>query len=228
MRQDTAEPLHYGILARHSFGWIDSISVVPSLNGALPYQSLSILIRAESDDPWNTIEHTLDLYTLHPNPAFGLGLHGPPGPDASTPPDSPYIFPPVRTTQVQSLRGPLRCSDIILGPYGTAVWIQPHDRAATGLFWSDDDVPAPGQSPDAHESLVAAVFPGSLASSALASRVVPTSTDGDEGDGCLSAVPQRKILYTNSLNNWTSLDYDEVLGRIALGATSGKLMILEL
>jgi len=37
-----------------------------------------------------------------------------------------------------------------------------------------------------------------------------------------------RTLWINSFNNWTSLDYDEELGRIALGSSYGRVTILDL
>jgi len=67
-----------------------------------------------------------------------------------------------------------------------------------------------------HESLVVAAFPGPLAAS------------NPIDDDTTSAVTRSKILYTNHLNNWTSLDYDEESGRIALSSSFGRVLILEL
>jgi hypothetical protein len=171
-------------------------------------ESLSILIRAESDDPWASDAHTLDLYKLEPNPFFVPSPPSKRGTDTAT--ASPYIFPPLLTSQVPSVRGPLRCSDVILGSHGTAVWIHPADRAVTGLITTGipHDTPPHSELPTAHESLVAAVFPG------------PLNSDGLKAEA--------RTLWTNSFNNWTSMDYDEQWGRIALGSGYGGITILEL
>jgi hypothetical protein len=206
---ESSAPLYWPI-ARHSFGWIDGVSVTMNSNRSSvcgrdspPFESLSILIRAESDDPWATDAHSLDLYKLEPNPLF---VSSPQPGDIDT---APYVFPPSLASQVPSIRGPLRCSDVILGSHGTAVWINPADRAATGLITTDirHGVPPP-ISHATHESLVAAVFPGPL--NPAGSRV------------------EARTVWTNSLNNWTSMDYDEQWGRIALGSSHGGIMILEL
>jgi len=161
---------------------------------------MSILIRSESDDPWASDAHSLDLYTLEPNPFFVSSSA------SGTANDPPYIFPPALTSQVPSVRGPLRCTDVILGSHGTAVWIHPADHAVTGLITTDVLQNLPSHA--AHESLVAAVFPGPL--NPIGSRV------------------DARTLWTNSFNNWTSMDYDEQCGRIALGSSYGGITILEL
>lgn len=179
-----------------------TLNLTPHLD-SLPYDSLSILIRSESDDPWASEVHSLDLYILEPNPAFAR-IESEEEDHSDIP---PYIFPPRAAKKVPSSRGSLRCTDVILGRYGTAVWIHPQDRAVSGLISSDvhlQDMPIP----ETHETLVAAVFPGPLNQSG---HTVTTRT-----------------LWINSFNNWTSLDYDEELGRIALGSSYGRVTILDL
>jgi hypothetical protein len=204
-------------IAQHSFGWIDGVSVAPtqhchSSNISSDFPSLSILIRGESDNPWSSGIHSLDLYTLRPNPTYRSSA-----PDLNNEASSiPYIFPPILTSQVHAVRGPLRCRDVILGRCGTAVWIQPRDRAVVGLL-SNEGFPAQAiYTAGGHESLVAAAFPGSLAPS------------DPVDDDAAAAVTRSRTLYTNHLNNWTSLDYDEELGRIALGSSFGRVLMLEL
>lgn len=210
---ESSAPL-YASIARHSFGWVDSVAVSVNANpnslltrDVVPFEPLSILIRPESDDPWTSDVHTLDLYTLEPNPAFSLL-----SPSSNGGPSKilPYVFPPSLSSQVPTIRGSLRCTDIILGRYGTALWIRPQDRSAAGLISPDvhlQEMPPP-DSPAAHESLVATVFPGPLKPSESKNSV--------------------QTLWRNSFNNWTSMDYDEVLGRIALGSSFGRVTILEL
>jgi hypothetical protein len=197
----------YGPIARHSFGWIDDVSVSVDLwktEQPASSGSVSILIRSESDDPWASDVHSLDLYVLEPNPAFVLPSAEEREKRTSL---APYIFPPTPSVKVPSTRGSLRCTDVRLGRYGTAVWIQPQDRSVTGLIPSDlhlQEVSAP----DINETLVAAVFPG------------PLNNTGHTAGA--------RSLWTNSFNNWTCLDYDEVLGRIALGSSYGRVTILDL
>jgi hypothetical protein len=204
-------PQIYTPIAQHSFGWIDGVSVAPAqcpnTSGVSSvYPPLSILIRGESDNPWSSGLHSLDLFTLHPNPTYHSTSS-----DNET--DIAYIFPPTLTSQVHAVRGPLRCRDVILGRCGTAVWIQPRDRAIVGLL-SNEELPAQAiHTASGHESLVADVFPGPLSASNIADAALVTRS---------------KTLYTNHLNNWTSLDYDEELGRIALGSSYGRVLILEL
>ncbi|GAW01368.1 hypothetical protein LENED_002960 [Lentinula edodes] len=152
-----------------------------------------------SDNPWMSNEHSLDLYELSLNPNF---------------------FPPICTSRVTSSRGPLRCTDLILGRCGTAMWVKPGDRTTHGLLASDmyDDYTYVARlgglesgivtmGGGATESLVAGIFPGPL--------------NPDE------TVRTRKI-YTNVSKDWTALDYDEAIGRVVLGDATGCVRILEL
>ena len=190
-------PLVYHPIAEHSFGWIDGVSVTQRSSG-----NLSILLRGESDDPWASGFHSLNLFTLERNPEDEL---------------LPYLFPPILVSQVSARRGSLRCRRVILGKCGTAVWIQPQDRALIGLASFHHDHPhqairfVPG-----HETVVAAAFPGPLA---------PPKDEVDDS-GVMQA--QSRALCSNSLNNWSSLDYNEEEGRIVLSSGFGRVMVLEL
>ncbi|KAJ7493833.1 hypothetical protein FB451DRAFT_1077544 [Mycena latifolia] len=185
-------------LAKHSYGWVDGVAVTtivsPDITSAKP---LYILIRPEPDDPWTAHAANIELYVLHP-----------------AEPDSvvPYIFPPMRIAHVPSTRGSLQCSALRFGPHGTAVWIQPQDRSAAGLYTMQDDAHAPVMRQN--ESLVCAAFPG------------PLFRRGEEED--LDAPVARRILCANELNNWKAVDYDEVRGLVAVGSTRGKITVLSL
>jgi len=210
---NSSKPI-YGAVARHSFGWVDgvSVSLTPRSNPVdlrdLPsHDPIHILLRAESDNPWTQEQHNLRFFILKPNPHYSVEFHQDDKPSTDI---SPYLFPPSLTAEVSSVHGSLRCADIMLQPYGTAVWIHPRNRAVTGLI-SDDVHPQEVAIPDTlvvSERLVAAVFPGPLSQ---------TGT-GDEA----------KTLWTNESNDWTCLDYNEEFGRIALGSRAGSVTVLEL
>ncbi|KDR65832.1 hypothetical protein GALMADRAFT_260029 [Galerina marginata CBS 339.88] len=210
--QEPATP--YAPLAQHSFGWVDgeSVTICPFLSDHMPanpkalWQPLSILVRGESDDPWASDIHFLELYTLERNHAYFT----PDSPDQDHSSSTlPYIFPPRLSNQVACVRGSLRCKQIILGRFGSAVWIQPRDRFAGGLL---ADIPS-HLVPSSHkqESLVVTAFPGPL------------------NPGIAESVVIGKKMFENEFNtSWTSFDYDEVGGRIALGSSFGRVTILEL
>ncbi|KAF5347273.1 hypothetical protein D9756_009960 [Leucocoprinus leucothites] len=242
------QPLRYSPTARHSFGWVDSISIQVDYrhielssfqcNSNKP-PPLSILVRAETDDPWASDTLSIELYTLQPNPNYtssdpsetvtdGSVVATTNGkPMTSSPQESiPYIFPPVRTSKVISRRGSLRCADVILGRLGTALWIQPKDRSAAGLYWTTDDAPLVGpqsvvRSDHKYESLVASVFPGSL-----------FSDDDNEPDVGVDRdhplEPESKVIYWNERHSWSCMDYDEDVGRIVLGSGFGSITVLDL
>ncbi|KAJ6536852.1 hypothetical protein B0H19DRAFT_1181976 [Mycena capillaripes] len=212
-------PAVHAPLAVHSFGWVDGVAVTiivdPDSNSDIAAPPpLSILIRPEPDDPWAADDaHNLDLYVLRPEPAF---------PQSTT---RPYIFPPVHTARVSSTRGSLQCSDLRLGAYGTAVWIEPHDRSSGGLL---HDVHAPLARQN--ERLVCAAFPGPLFGPGFRFRGRHAGLDR-EHDVDIEVEPisvTGRTLRANELNNWKALDYDEVRGRIAVGSTRGRITVFSL
>ena len=169
-------------------------------------------------------------------------------------PVAPYIFPPRLLYTISSLRGSLRCRRVILGKLGTAAWIQPQDRFAHGLL---ADVPfhAVSHLPKTPERLVMTAFPGTLCSKKLmekglgkpAAECLPglegevavddhgswSSDDPDTDWSIISHVTVgRKLasepVFENRSNDWSSFDYDEALGRIALGTSFGKVAIIHL
>ena len=225
-------PLHYFPITRHSFGWVDSVFVQcaseninspATLDKPLP---LSILVRTETDDPWASDGFSLEFYTLHVNPHYV-----PSGPDEdkiscviqgtpvtpSTHPPQPYIFPPVLTSKAISRRGSLRCTDVLLGKLGTALWIQPKDWSVAGLYWTADNALVGPQNvvcPDRrYESLIATVFPGNL---------LPIAME----EGILEA--QTQVIRWNEEQNCSSITYDEDVGRIVLATGFGSITVLDM
>ncbi|KAF8188673.1 hypothetical protein BJ912DRAFT_968162 [Pholiota molesta] len=195
-------------IARHTFGWVDGqcVTVCPFLNNSshpsASWPPLSILMRGENK-PTDGCAPMATVSAPFPNPNH-----------------SPYLFPPRLTHKVASLRGSLRCKQIALGRFGTALWVQPRDRFATGLL---ADVPEYLNPPASrrNEALVAAVFPGSLN---------PVDDVLDElGDSEEEVVVAGRNIFENAPgSSWTSFDYDEVGGRVALGSSFGKVTILQL
>jgi len=159
-------------------------------------QPLLILVRKKDDDPW-TSTFKFQLWTLSPIIASD-----------DTIVDGPhYDFPPSMTAEIVTPRpGALRCNDMVLGPYGTAVWVQPGDYSAAGLISLNvhlQHIPVP----QSHQTLVAAAFPGLL------------NSKGEPGI---------KSSWKNHGENWTCLDYDEERGCVALGSTVGTVTILDI
>ncbi|KAF8956748.1 hypothetical protein BDZ97DRAFT_1825834 [Flammula alnicola] len=219
-------------LAEHSFGWVDGecVTICPFLESTAfarhpspsSWLPLSILVRGESDDPWASDIYNLELYTLEPNPSYGaqVSTEDSGTKDETDPPSAipPYLFPPRLSNQVACLRGSLRCKQITLGRFGTAIWIQPRDTFIGGLL---ADIPATMiPSSNACETLVMAVFPGSLFNRDPAR--------GGGGSELGSVVIGKKIFGNEAGSSWTSFDYDEVAGRVAVGSSFGRVTVLEL
>lgn len=248
-----------------------------SVDGTVQFsdrEPLSILLRAESDDPWASDIHKIEQFVLLPNPAFDTSSSSSSSsslPAASLPEAlpsaealansdsssrSPYLFPPARADQTSAtVRGFLRCRDIVLGPSGTALWIQP--RAARTAHLTGYDVhSSAAQVPDsfnpdfqlhyAHpsfstgfaeppadqgrtaECLCAAVFAGPL----QRRRHAGGSREAEEGDGAhggTRAQAARTLwLQRKEGCNWAALDYEEEVGRVALGSSDGSVTVLDL
>ncbi|OSD00750.1 hypothetical protein PYCCODRAFT_1446126 [Trametes coccinea BRFM310] len=247
----------YEPIGSHSFGWIDGVSVnqqcdplshAAGLAGSAEITPLSILLRAESDDPWASDVHKLEQFLLLPNPAFAeptqasdtqpdTTVDAPQLFEPPTPPPAltaPYVFPPVRAERTASaIRGFLRCTNIVFGACGTALWIQPRPARAAHLTGYDlhssvtqiSDALDPAHAPLSEfaqaqqgtqrakmkESLCAAVFAGPL------QRCHP---ELETKARAIWAQPREG-------RNWTALDYDEDRGRVALGASDGSVTVLD-
>ncbi|KAI0698801.1 hypothetical protein C8Q76DRAFT_802870 [Earliella scabrosa] len=257
LRSTEGEYTTYRPIGFHTFGWIDGVSVNTQtgprigLDGHVRtsgHEPLSILLRAESDDPWTSDVHKLEQFVLHPNPAYRKpsSVAGADPDDAGVVPGdgdnpAPYLFPPVRAEQTSpTVRGFLRCRDIVLGPSGTALWIQPraartahltgydvHSSAAQVSDALNPDLSAalPSPSPSflvdsdgsgdgTREALCAAVFAGPL------QRRHP-------GVGTC-AVARTLWVQRRESANWTAFDYEEEAGRVALGLSDGRVEVLDL
>lgn len=192
-----------------SFGWVDGVSLAlgPSalffpVSSSQP--ALSLLVRNKGDDPWRPTEQfrfmTLNTDFDH-TPSHAS--HG-----TTSVEHEPFSFPFNLICNLSSdQHGPLRCSDMVLGPYGTAVWVRPSDWAAVGLVTDDsltEDMPVT----TAPQTLVVALFPGLLNQGSLDGRI--------------------KVVLENDGDGWSCLDYDEARGLIALGSSSGKVMVYRL
>ncbi|KAL1743398.1 hypothetical protein HDZ31DRAFT_41024 [Schizophyllum fasciatum] len=149
----------------------------------------------------------------------------------------PYLFPPVLAERFHSSRGALRCTDLVMGRCGTAVWVQPPDYSSAGLLFGNDDgrsLPNNVPSLNSHEAMMAGAFSGPLRREEGGEGLL--SGDGRGGDTALppagaGVAPQTQhglLLLQNPSNDWTSLDYDEVLGRIAFGTSAGSVKVVQL
>ncbi|KAK2462524.1 hypothetical protein APHAL10511_005494 [Amanita phalloides] len=229
----------YSPIAQHDFGWIDGITAtlvqpVSTSSCAMPsdepLHTISLLLRRKNADPWYSDTHSIEHYILLPNPTYDpeatrSPLQEPTGgtqTEAKSPHHLPYIFPPFLRSQISSLRGSLgrllHSSNIILGRNGTAVWINPQDYAAGGLYFDVDDAPF-HIAARSSERLMAALFHGPM------SRCDRATEGGVDGD--VNRVDEW-TLCVNDMNNWTAMDYDENAGRIVIGSASGDLTMVVL
>ena len=190
-----------------SFGWVDGVSLASGHSTPIcPVSSspLSLLVRKKGDDPWRPTEE-FQFMTLNTN-----SDHTPPHASHDTSSiehDSPSFPFNLVSSLTSHHRGPLRCSDMVLGSYGTAVWVQPSDWAAAGLI-ADNDFMENISASTSREALVVALFPGLL----------------NQG----SSEAQIKVVLENDGNGQSCLDYDEARGLIALGSSSGEVTVYRL
>lgn len=146
-----------------------------------------------TDQPVNMLHQVV----LRPNPAFDCE----PG---VTRVNLPYIFPPIAQ---QTLGAPLRLfspSDMVLGPYGTAMWIDNH---------TEDEF---GQAEQGQR---------------LASRIAPHPPEGEVGELELtdqesSTTKAGSILLYNEEATWGKVAIDEEEGIVAIGGIYGRISVL--
>jgi hypothetical protein len=176
-----------------SFGWVDGVSL--ALGPSAPFcpigssqSPLSLLVRNKGGDPWRLTE-LFQFMTL--NADFSR-TPGHASDDTSSTGHESLSFP---FSLISALpfhhRGPLRCSDMVLGSYGTAVWVQPSDWAAAGLI-TNDYVVEQMSTVTSGETLVVALFPGLLNQGSSEAHV--------------------KVVLKNGGSGWSCLDYDEARG----------------
>lgn len=188
-----------------SFGWVDGVSL--ALGPSAPFcpagssqSPLSLLVRNKGGDPWRATEQ-FQFITLNTDP------NDDPHDGSSTSQES-LSFPFNIISSLTSHRGgPLRCSDMALGPHGTAVWVQPPDWAAVGLITEENFIEQLS-TPTSRETLIIALFPGLL----------------NQG----SSEAQVKVSFESNGDDWSCLDYDEARGLIALGSGSGEITVYRL
>ena len=192
-----------------SFGWVDGVSL--ALGPSAPFcpidssqSPLSLLVRNKGGDPWRPTEQ-FQFMTLNAdfNQTPDHTSH-----DTSSTGHKSFSFPFSLISSLSSHhRGPLRCGDMVIGSYGTAVWVQPSDWAAVGLV-ADDSVMEQMTTVTSRESLVVALFPGLLNQGSSEAHV-------------------KAVLESNG-SGWSCLDYDEARGLIALGSGSGEVTVYRL
>lgn len=206
-------------VASHSFGWIDGISIAFSSEpNDYHYSPISILLRAESGDPWASEIHTINRYDLIPNPEYQAGSLRPN--ERSLQPSLPYLFPPHVSSSIPSQRGFLRCPLIALGHAGSALWV--HPRVYTRSHPSnplDQEVASV-------QMLCCTVFRGPLSDTDPYAKDLRTSETLTMSNGV--TMIRNKILWDSVNSIWTTITYDEVHGLVALGSHDGQVTVLHL
>ncbi|KAH0833471.1 hypothetical protein J3R83DRAFT_12592 [Lanmaoa asiatica] len=178
-----------------SFGWVDGVSL------ALGPSAPSGPETTHGDPP-----EQFQFMTLHTD-----SNHIPPhtSDDTSSVELEPLSLPFNLICSLSSNhRGLLRCSDMVLGSHGTAVWVQPPDWAAGGLITDGSFTEDMIYVTTPPEALVVALFPGLLNQGSLEAHI--------------------KVVLENDGNSWSCLDYDEARGLIALGSSSGEVTVYRL
>ncbi|KAE9392891.1 hypothetical protein BT96DRAFT_967302 [Gymnopus androsaceus JB14] len=151
--------------------------------------------------PWpvNLLHH----YVLRPNDSYL-----PPIRDniAITSSNLPYHFPPVLS---QTIASPVRLfaiTDMALGPYGTAVWIDSH----TEDFYHQGDV---GQR-----------LAGLMLNPVVDERQ-DAHIDGQAADQNTQTAGATIVFGVHETDDWNRVAIDEEGGRIAVGSVNGEIMI---
>ncbi|KAI0332743.1 hypothetical protein GY45DRAFT_1320660 [Cubamyces sp. BRFM 1775] len=230
--------------ASYKWRWrIDTVTAMPRRENHIPsatnVQSLTapplidILVRFDTWFPWpvNLLHH----FALVPNPDYR--------PDTlrlSDPATLPYLFSPADgPITVHSIPSPLRIftpSDVILGPYGTALWLDAstdtttpsqagdHGQRIAGMVLSRIPLPArrvlPGDGPqDDH------VSPG-LAGLHLEGAERVEREDSSTTAGAVPYWPDVSVFHIQDREErWNRLAVDEEGGRIAIGHTDGTVKV---
>ncbi|KAH6915812.1 hypothetical protein BKA70DRAFT_1216132 [Coprinopsis sp. MPI-PUGE-AT-0042] len=189
-------------IEQHQYQWrMDSITltrfraskVAPLASGQRV--AIGILIRFGSIFPWPV--NMLHQIALRPNPTFERER-------GVTRVNLPYIFPPIAQ---QTLGAPVRLfspTDMVLGPYGTAMWIDNH---------TEDEF---GQAEQGQR---------------LASRVTqPLHEDEAEEleltDQESSTTKAGSVLLYNEDVTWGKVAIDEEEGIVAVGGIDGRISVL--
>ncbi|KAH9893207.1 hypothetical protein C8Q73DRAFT_791088 [Cubamyces lactineus] len=231
-------------VASYKWRWrIDTVTAMPRRKGQNLYTTdppslaspplIDILIRFDTWFPWpvNLLHH----FVLMPNPAYR--------PDAlkvTDPATLPYLFSPAEgPITVNSIPSPLRIftpSDVVLGPYGTALWLDASTDATTPSQAGDHGqriagmvlprVPLPvhrvplGDGPQDDQ-----VSPG-LADLHLEGGQRAEREDSNATAGAIPEWPNVSVFHMQDREErWNRLAVDEEGGRIAVGHVDGTVRV---
>ncbi|RPD53930.1 hypothetical protein L226DRAFT_616091 [Lentinus tigrinus ALCF2SS1-7] len=233
-----SEPLRIEPIAKYKWRWrIDTLSISPRRHPAGPSSgppNIDILMRFDTWYPWpvNLLHH----FTLPVNPAFSHSTFDPTEPSTfpylASPTDSPFI--------VHQLASPVRLftpSDMVLAPYGTALWLDastdpttlsqagdhgqriaskvltlmPLPKPRAGLDSSQDDHVSPG--------LGSGGMDPELASAIALESDSQTARAGEAG----RHVSVLHVQETHEL--WSRLAVNEEEGQVAVGYVDGRVSV---
>jgi hypothetical protein len=184
-------------IIQYRWPWrIDTVVLCPqgprSITDSPRHRSVNILIRFASVYPWpiNLIHH----YELRANVFYS--------PDVpKTEHILPYHFPP---TQRQMIASPIRLfavSDMVIGPYGTAMWLDSH----TEDFYGHSD----------RGQRLAGKHMHAIEDQEVIISEQPTSTVADS------------VFAIHEDDNWVRLAMNEDEGQVAVGRSDGKILVFD-
>ncbi|KAI0923581.1 hypothetical protein AcV5_009082 [Taiwanofungus camphoratus] len=244
---------HFDPIASHKWQWrIDSLAVSPRRQGfrhpcyvhqegtdlSACFPPIDILIRFDTWFPWpvNILHH----FILSPNPYYSRSsdVSASEGPQAA---HLPYLFsnsPADGPIMIHSIPSPIRLftpSDMILGRYGTALWLD-----------AQTDQNTPAQTGDHGQRIAGKVLTVSRIPSGnegaeysgddrVSPGYVNSQSDTREGPGD-SSIGEGKRVSISSLmvfdireygDGWNRLAIDEEEGRIAVGSVDGKVSLFD-
>ncbi|KIK57106.1 hypothetical protein GYMLUDRAFT_46734 [Collybiopsis luxurians FD-317 M1] len=206
--------------------------------------TINILIRYSSLFPWpvNMLHH----FILHPNPSY-VPLSSSDGSTSISPSVSnntndyssvhmtinpnnlPYEFPPVSSQTIVSPVRLFAITDMALGRYGTAVWLDSH----TEDYFYHGDVgqrlagimllePSRRPSPCSYSSSFAAERYNIRGSGdEIEGREPEASTTGDQNSQRAASI----VFAAHESDDWNRVAMDEGEGRVAVGSVTGEIMI---
>ncbi|KAJ3743768.1 hypothetical protein DFH05DRAFT_1400248 [Lentinula detonsa] len=195
----------------HEFQWrIDSCVMQRQISPSAPHSSnefkpcsVNILIRYSSLFPWpvNLLHH----FILHPNHLYNSSTSGGRSSTATgfalTSNNLPYNFPPVLSRTIVSPVRLFAITDMALGSYGTAVWLDSHT--------------------DYH-----AEVGQRLAGLMLGFSKDKAETGGDNASAVEQSSTRASMVFgAHETDDWNRVAIDEGGGRTAVGSITGEIII---
>ncbi|KAJ3514154.1 hypothetical protein NLJ89_g2535 [Agrocybe chaxingu] len=189
-------PLELGPVVTHSWQWRVDDAAMSVRHGPRTHNGVTILLRYGTLFPWAV--NVLHQYELRPNL-----FYDPFSP--LTEMNLPYDFPPGLNDTIGS---PVRLhatSDLAVGPYGTAIWIDSH----TEDYFNHADQ-------------------GQRLAGKLATVNYESSEDEEEPGLAQFTTSMATSVYAyQEEDNWVAVELDEVEGKIILGHDDGFITIQE-